>query len=239
MMDQLPSLAHASSAFPLGGPAIISDFDGTIVPFNVLNYLLEHLSVPNWQDFTRRWAQGEISQDEEYTLSFATVRASAAEMEAILATVPIDPSFPPFVEQCSQHRVPIAIASDGLRWYIEYILQRHNVRAVPIYACEIRFLDPGYHFEYPYFHTSTPLSGTSKRALVQAYRQDYDPVIYIGDGNNDYLAAEVADRVYARDRLLEISRQRALPAIAFDNFAGISAHLFGSALFEIADSQTC
>jgi 2-hydroxy-3-keto-5-methylthiopentenyl-1-phosphate phosphatase len=225
-MHTFPPLAHPSPAFPPGGPAIISDFDGTIVPFNVLNYLLEQLGVPDWQDFTSRWARGEISQDEEYNLSFATVRASAAEMEAILARVPIDPAFPAFAESCRLRGVPLSIASDGLRWYIEAILSRHGVRDVPIYACEIRFLNPGYSFEYPYSHPSTPLSGTSKRALVQAYQESYRPVIYIGDGNNDYLAAEVAGSVYARDRLHELCRQRGLPAIEFNSFAGISTHLF-------------
>jgi 2-hydroxy-3-keto-5-methylthiopentenyl-1-phosphate phosphatase len=192
----------------------------------MLNYLLDHLGVPGWQDITARWALGEISQDEEYKLSFATVRASAGEMEAMLSAVPIDPSFPAFVEQCRRSGVPLAIASDGLRWYIEYILRRHGVRGVPIYACEIHFLNPGYHFEYPYFHPSTPLSGTSKRFLVQMYRQCYTPVVYIGDGNNDYTAAEVADRLYARDRLLEIARQRDVPAVEFASFDDIASHLF-------------
>ena len=122
--------------------------------------------------------------------------------------MPLDPAFPDFIDLCRRREMPFAIVSDGLRWYIEYIFSRHGLRDIPIYACEIRFQNPGYSFEFPYFHASTPLNGTSKRFLVQAYSRHYQPVIFIGDGHNDIKAAEVAGRVYARDRLLESSRQR-------------------------------
>jgi len=225
-MPTFPSLAHPSPAYPPGGPAILSDFDGTIIPINTVNYLLEHFAVPQWREITQRWARGEISQEDEYRLSFASMRASAREMEEVLACVPIDPAFPAFIDLCRQRQVPFAIVSDGLRWYIEYIFSRHGLRDIPIYACEIRFQNPGYSFEFPYFHASTPLNGASKRFLVQAYARHYQPVIFIGDGHNDIKAAEVAGRVYARDRLLESSLQQNMPAIEFASFSDIAAHLF-------------
>jgi 2-hydroxy-3-keto-5-methylthiopentenyl-1-phosphate phosphatase len=114
-----------------------------------------------------------------------------------------------------------------LRWYIETILSSHGLHDIPIYACEIHFLNPGYTFEFPFFHHSTPLNGVSKRFLVQAYAQNYQPLIFIGDGHNDFKAAEVAGGVYARDRLLEISQQRELQVSEFTSFADISAALFG------------
>ena len=225
-MNTFPALAHPSPAYPSGGPAILSDFDGTIIPINTVNYLLEHFAAPEWREITQRWARGEISQEDEYRLSFASVRASAGEMEEILASVPLDPAFPNFIDLCRRREVPFAIVSDGLRWYIEYIFSRHGLRDIPIYACEIRFQNPGYSFEFPYFHASTPLNGASKRFLVQTYSRNYKPVIFIGDGHNDIKAAEVAGRVYARDRLLESSRQRNLPAVEFASFADIAADLF-------------
>ena len=123
------------------------------------------------------------------------MRASAGEMEEVLASVPLDPAFPAFIDLCRQRKIPFAIVSDGLRWYIEYILIRYGLRDIPIYACEIRFQNPGYSFEFPYFHPSTPLNGASKRFLVQAYSRHFQPVIFIGDGHNDMKAAEVAGRV--------------------------------------------
>ena len=224
-MSTFPALAHPSSAYPPGGPAILSDFDGTIIPINTLNYLLEYFDIPGWRQITQRWARGELSQEEEFRLSFASMRASAGELEEILSSIPIDPAFPAFIDLCRQREIPFAIVSDGLRWYIEYILSRHGLRDVPIYACEIRFQNPGYSFEFPYFHASTPLNGVSKRYLVQAYSRNYQPVIFIGDGHNDIKAAEVAGRVYARELLLDVSRQRGLPAVEFTSFADIAADL--------------
>jgi len=225
-MKPFPPLAHPCAAYPPGGPAILCDFDGTIVPINTLNFLLEQFAADDWRDITQRWASGEISQEDEYNLSFACVRACASEMESVLGSVPLDPAFPAFIDLCRRRGVPFAIVSDGLRWYIESILSRHGLQDIPVYACEIRFLNPGYAFEFPYFHSSTPLNGASKRALVQAYCQHYRPLVFIGDGHNDFKAAEVAGRVYARDRLLDIARQRSLPAVEFTSFADIAADLF-------------
>ena len=92
--------------------AILSDFDGTIVPFNVLNAILERFGGPECAEITRRWDMGEISQKEEYALGFASVSASQAEIETLLRGVPIDPAFPRFVELCRQGEIPLAIASD-------------------------------------------------------------------------------------------------------------------------------
>jgi 2-hydroxy-3-keto-5-methylthiopentenyl-1-phosphate phosphatase len=226
MQHLFPPLAHPSPAYPPGGPAIISDFDGTIVPINTLNYLLEHFAAPEWRDITQSWARGELSQEDEYRLGFASVRASPEEMLPLLSKVPVDPGFPGFIDLCRQRGVPFAIVSDGLRWYIETILKNHGLHDISIYACEVHFLNPGYSFEFPFFHPSTPLNGASKRRVVQEYSRHYQPVIFIGDGHNDFKAAEVAGSVYARDRLLEIASQRGLPVSPFASFADIACDLF-------------
>lgn len=206
--------------------AVLSDFDGTIVPLNCVNLLFEYFGAPECVEISERWDRGEISQKEEYALGFATVHATRQEMEALLDTVPLDPRFPHFVELCRRRGAPLAIVSDGLQWYIERILANHGVQGVPIYACDIRFLNPGYEFVYPHFDPAAPLRGVSKRRIVQTYQQRGYRVAFIGDGNNDIDAAEVADLVFARASLLERARRANIPAIPFENFDDVSRALF-------------
>ena len=205
--------------------AILSDFDGTIVPFNVFNAILERFGGPECEEITRRWDMGEISQKEEYALGLATVSASKAEMETLLREVPIDPDFPRFVDLCRQRDIPLAVASDGLRWYIEYILHNHGVHGIQIYACEITFHNPGYSVSFPHFDPAHPLRGVAKQTLVKSMQRQGYRVVFIGDGNNDIDPASVADLVFAKADLLRRTRDAGIPAIAFDGFAEISAHL--------------
>jgi len=205
--------------------AILTDLDGTITPLNVLNALFDRFGGPECRELARRWDHGEISLDQEYTLGFATISASQSEMETLLREVPIDPAFPQFVTMCRQRGIPLAIVSDGLRWYIEYILHNHGVYGVQIYACEIAFQNPGYSFSYPHADPAAPLRGTSKRSLVEAYQRQGYRVIFIGDGNNDADPASAADTVFARDNLLRYAQNAGMPAVGFDGFEEICASL--------------
>jgi len=205
--------------------AVLTDFDGTITPFNVLNALFDRFGSPECRELAQRWDRGEISLDQEYTLGFATISASQPQMETLLREVPIDPAFPQFITLCQQRGIPLAIASDGLRWYIEYILQEHGVHGVQIYACEIAFQDPGYSFSYPHADPAAPLRGTSKLSLVRAQQRQGYRVIFIGDGNNDADPASAADIVFARDNLLLTAQKTGMPAIGFDGFEEICASL--------------
>jgi 2,3-diketo-5-methylthio-1-phosphopentane phosphatase len=215
--------------------AILSDFDGTIVPFNVLNALFDRFGGPECKEITRRWDMGEISQKEEYRLGFATVSASQAEMETLLREVPIDPAFPGFVEFCRQRKIPLAITSDGLRWYIEYILHNHGVSGVPIYACEIAFHNPGYSVSYPHFDPAHPMRGVAKQSLVQLKQRQGYRVAFIGDGNNDIDPASVADIVFAKADLLRRTGSAGIPAISFAGFGEISDHLDHGNTFNLSN----
>lgn len=216
---------------------MLSDFDGTIVPLNCVNLIFDRFGAPECKEIAARWDRGEISQKQEYALGFATVHATREEMEAVLDDVPMDPRFPPFVELCRQRGVPLAIVSDGLKWYIERILARNGVHGVPIYACDIRFLNPGYEFIFPYFEPSAPLRGVSKRHIVQSYQAQGYSVAFIGDGNNDMDAAEVADIVFARASLLERAQRVGLSVIPFTNFGEIARALFDFGIAPIASAQ--
>ena len=197
--------------------ALLTDFDGTVTTINVLDSLYEQFAGPSYPIHMERWNRGEISTMEEIEKVFSTVKASRQGMEAFLRTVNIDPGFKPLLGYCREKTYPFAIVSDGLRWYIDYVLNAHGIERTNVYAGDIFFEEEGFRFEYPWFDPAFPLRSTAKPVIVKEYQRRGHRVIFVGDGLSDVEAAEIADVVYAKDVLLEISRERGIEAREFED----------------------
>lgn len=197
--------------------ALLTDFDGTVTTINVLDSLYEHFAGPSYRIHMERWNRGEISTMEEIEKVFSTVRASRQGMETFLRTVNIDPGFKPLLGYCREKTYPFAIVSDGLRWYIDYVLNNHGIERTNVYAGDIFFEEEDFRFEYPWFDPAYPLRSTAKPVIVKEYQRRGHRVIFVGDGLSDVEAAEIADVVYAKDVLLEITRERGIEAREFED----------------------
>lgn len=211
----------SSSAQPRPDVAVLCDFDGTATPHIAIDMMYQEFGSPDCLKITQRWERGEISTPEEIRLCFATITASRDEMEAFLASLSLDPGLPDLVSLCRQQGCCFAIVSDGLTWYINYLLNRQGIYGVPVYANEIHFEPEGFRFSFPWYRPETPLRGTSKPAIVRRYQGEGKRVVFIGDGLTDVEASEVADVVYARAGLLKYCRERDIPAIEFSDLADL------------------
>ena len=206
--------------------AVLSDFDGTITTNNVLNSLYGKFAPPSYRETLERWNRGEISTMEEIETVFATISASRVEMESFLDSVELDPGFPSLLNYCLEAGIKFVIVSDGLVWYIEYIMRHQEIQEVEeVYACEIHFDQGGYRFSYPWFDPSTPMRSVSKSTIVRDYQSWGYKVVFIGDGVSDFEAAQVADIVYARDVLLDYTKDHGIQAREFSNMGDIIGDL--------------
>lgn len=201
--------------------AVLCDFDGTATPCNVTDMLYHQFAAPSCLEMVKRWERGEIGTREEMAACFATVTASRAEMELLLNSVPLDPAFPDLLEFCQHRGYHFAVVSDGLAWYIRYILDRHGVHNVQVYANEIQFGSDGLRLSFPWYSPSSPLRGTSKLALAQRYKAEGLQVVFIGDGLSDIEVVEAADILYARASLLDYCRERHILAIPFSSLSEV------------------
>lgn len=201
--------------------AVLSDFDGTITPINVMDTLYEMFGGPSTRFYMARWQRGEISTMEEVEQVFKTVKSTRHEMESFLRTVELDPGFKSLLAFCQEMDYPFAIVSDGLRWYIDYILNIHGVEELKIYAGEIIFLEKGFRFEYPWYDPVFPLRSTAKPSIVRDYQSKGYQVVFVGDGLSDIEAAEVADVVYAKDVLLREARERGIGVREFEELQDV------------------
>jgi 2-hydroxy-3-keto-5-methylthiopentenyl-1-phosphate phosphatase len=207
--------------------AVLCDFDGTIVPCDTLTLIYREFAQPPCDQLTRQWIRGEISTRQELEGCFATIKASPAQMESVLLPIPMDSAFTSFLDFCGQRGYRFAILSDGVDWVINSILERHGIGGLTIYSNELRFEADGLRVSFPFFDPESPLRGVSKPAIIRRHQAEGFKVALIGDGLTDIEAAEVADIVYARDRLLEYCRERGIEAVAFSGFADLVAKWAG------------
>jgi 2,3-diketo-5-methylthio-1-phosphopentane phosphatase len=196
--------------------AFLCDFDGTVCPTQMMDFLYQRFAASG-MEFAEQWGRGEISTQEEIELTFATVSASREEMEAALDTIQIDHHFPEFLEFCRKHDYPFAIVSDGLEWYIDYILAKHDIRGIEIYANQIYFEDEGFRFDFPWYDDETPMRGVCKPMIVRRFQERGRVVVYAGDGMSDYEVIGVADHIFARRRLASYAREQGVDFTEFNN----------------------
>ena len=201
--------------------AILSDFDGTITPTQVLNSIYDKFAAPSYKQTLARWNRGEISTMEEVESVFKTVTSSQQDIEGYLDTVELDPGFSTLHQYCSQMDYRFAVLSDGFCWYIEYILNKHGLNGTRIFASDIYFENGGYRFSYPWYDESTPMRSTSKPSVVRAFQRSGYTVIFIGDGLSDQEVLGVADEVYAKDVLLEFAVERGVAVRSFENLMDV------------------
>ncbi|MFX0145503.1 MAG: MtnX-like HAD-IB family phosphatase [Candidatus Hodarchaeota archaeon] len=194
--------------------AFLCDFDGTVCPTQMMDFLYGRFAACGLE-FAERWGRGEISTQEEIVSTFDTVSANREEMEAALDTIEIDPHFPAFLQFCRDQDYSFAIVSDGLEWYIDYILARHDIYGVDIYANQIHFEDRGFRFEFPWYDDETPMRGVCKPMIVRRYQDRGRVVVYAGDGKSDFEVIGVADLVFARRKLARFAREQGVDFTEF------------------------
>jgi 2-hydroxy-3-keto-5-methylthiopentenyl-1-phosphate phosphatase len=195
--------------------AFLCDFDGTICPTQMMDFLYQRFAACG-MEFAERWGRGEISTQEEIESTFATIRAGREEMEAALDTIEIDPHFPALLEFCRSRDNSFAIVSDGLEWYIDYILARHGLCGVDIYANQIHFKGRGFGFNFPWYDDETPMRGVCKPRIVRRYQERGRKVVYAGDGESDFDVIGVADHIFARRKLASFAREQGVEFTGFE-----------------------
>jgi len=177
--------------------AVLCDFDGTITTTETLGFLFDKYAEARYE-YARQWARGEIDMRDELRLTFNTVKASQEEMEEGLNQIEIDPGFIEFLEFGRRKGYTFAIVSDGLEWYIKYLLNRYQIHSILIYANRIYFEPDGFRFEFPWFDEETHRRGVCKPMIARAYRKHCDTLVFVGDGRSDIEIIHEADIVYSR-----------------------------------------
>lgn len=212
---------------PQTRPVIFSDFDGTITRVDVTDAILTEFADPAWQDIEEEWVAGRIGSRECLRRQMALVHASAEELDALIAAIPLDPYFSRFHQSIREAGIPFYVVSDGFDYVIRRVLRKCGADGELLNGCHLfsSFLRvEGRNVLIDFPHWPLPCEhgcATCKPEVMRRLSGGHRPVIFIGDGLSDRFAVEQAEVVFARDKLLSYCREHGIPCQPFSTFQEI------------------
>ncbi|MEO8223534.1 MAG: HAD-IB family phosphatase [Gammaproteobacteria bacterium] len=205
--------------------AVICDFDGTISLKDGTDGLLQRYGLPGWEALEARWVAGEITSLECMRGQIALLEVSAPEFARFAADLPVDEHFPAFAAACARRAFPLVVASDGLDQLIHAALGRLNLPEVPVCSGRLETVGSGrYQLGISPAEPHCPTGGVTCKCAIAAKLAGQDAksprrILLVGDGRSDFcVAANVADLVFARGKLLAYCTYNGIPFIPCNSF---------------------
>lgn len=209
--------------------AFVCDFDGTVAPDDIGAAFVRRFGRGPADDLERaldRWRGGEIGHRELTEVECRRLAVTEVEARAFARGFGVDPEFAGFVAEVRRAGHVVWVASEGFDFYIADLLQRVGLQRVPYFANRLRFEAGRATPEFPH-PDGCGRCGNCKGARVRDAQRLGFTVVLIGDGLSDRCGARAADRVLARDSLLDWCRAEGIPAEPFEGFAGLSRRTRG------------
>lgn len=209
----------------------LCDFDGTVAREDVGNRFFGRFTRDRalWERVIEDWREGRAGGREVLARECALLDVDRAEAERFLEGFGVDAGFAGFRSAALARGDRVAIASDGLLFYIRRILDRFELTDVPAYANDARFAGTAV---VPVFGSpegeGCGRCGTCKAAVLARLVRDRAPgtraplSVFVGDGLSDRCAARVADVVYAKGDLLRFCESEGIAARPFVTFADVA-----------------
>ncbi|MCK6590057.1 MAG: HAD-IB family phosphatase [Polyangiaceae bacterium] len=209
---------------------ILCDFDNTITSLDVTNLIWDKRLGPTWrEEFLPPYYAGITSHFELMSGAYKRIVAGEADLlKDIEGKVELRPGFLEFLDYCGARGWPFAVVSGGLDFYVRALLPP-GLRVLSYSAhfgehCEVRYPDglkpaPGEDF---------------KLHVLRLLRAEHpgEPIVFAGDGKNDFAAAEEAEMVFALtgSRLAEMCAQAGVRFHPFADFFDMIRDLEGASV---------
>ena len=206
------------------------DFDGTVTTTDATDAILDAFADPSWREVEAAWRDGRIGSRECLARQMALVRASPADIDALLDGIAIDDGFAALLDLQDASRLAIHIVSDGFDYCIRRIVgQRPLGGNAPLARVRVvaSHLEPsndrGWRVAFPEFPDGCAHGcATCKPAAMAALAETGAPTIFVGDGLSDRYAATWADVLFAKDALAAYCTAHAISYTPFDTLADVA-----------------
>lgn len=200
---------------------IFVDFDGTITRKDVGEHMFLEFGDPvTAKEVINRWIEGEITSLDTWTLLCKTIpQFDKVNFDKFLDTIEIDETFRPFVEYCNENNFQLTILSDGLDYYINYILAKEGITSVKVFSNKLVFSETNELIPvFPYRDEDCKLCANCKRNHILDSTGDDEYSFYAGDGLSDTCPAQYSDFVFAKDSLLKYCEKNGVNFFPFRSF---------------------
>ena len=210
--------------------AVLVDFDGTITMQDIGDVVIETFAREDWRPVSDQFKRGEISLRELWSAEVSYLRAedNDAMREYARDVARVRPGFHEFVNYCREHAISIEVASSGIRFYIDAVLEKAGVTGLPIASPSHAFDAQGRGLvTFENSLRDCGITAMCKCERVWQQRRLGRTVLFVGDGSSDYCAALQADHVVARHRLADYCTRENVPFTPFEHFDEVRAFVEG------------
>ena len=217
-MPLIPSSFHAR---------VWLDFDGTITRRDVLDDLIQQFALDDsWKQVEALWQKGLIGSRECLRQEFELIRLKPTDLAAFLETVQVDSGFSRLMQTLKNHRVPAAILSDGIDFFIAAVLKRNGITDLPIRSNSLSHVGDRLSLQCPNGSDGCESAAAHcKCASATMLNVDQRKTIYVGDGRSDLCPARKADVVFAKNALATALRREQIPFIEFESLTEVAEQL--------------
>ncbi|MDI3328492.1 MAG: MtnX-like HAD-IB family phosphatase [Alicyclobacillaceae bacterium] len=198
---------------------VVCDFDGTITERDMIVSIMERFAPPEWEALGKAVVERRMSVREGVGRMFALLPSSRREeiVDFALKTARIRPGFPEFLAAAWRAGLEFYVVSGGIDLFVLPILSPFRLDG-KIYCNRAAFDEERIRIEWP--HPCGPGCkgdcGLCKPTIMEGFGGAW--TVLVGDGVTDFLAAERADLVVARDGLLRRCLELGRPAASFETF---------------------
>ena len=149
---------------------LMSDFDGTMTRRDFFKLAIQQLLPPDGPDFWGEYRAGRITHFEALRRYFAEIRASEAEVLAVVDQMDLDPGLPQAVADLQRAGWEVIVTSAGCDWYIRRLLAQAGVE-LEVHSNPGRFVPGlGLQMEMPVGSPFlSPTLGVDKARIVRQH----------------------------------------------------------------------
>ncbi len=204
---------------------VFVDFDGTIVPCDATDMILEAFAPEGWHEIEAEWQAGRIGSRECMTRQIALLRATPEQMLEKISEITVDPGFATFVEDCERNGIGMTVVSDGMDFVIERVLRNAGHPQIKFYANRLEYIGADrWKIGFPHARSECQvLAGNCKCSFTEPHGKSIRVVV--GDGRSDFCVSGRADLVFAKGTLLALCEEEGLPHYPYADFFTVTRQL--------------
>nr|WP_328589055.1 2-hydroxy-3-keto-5-methylthiopentenyl-1-phosphate phosphatase [Sutcliffiella halmapala] len=202
-------------------PMIFCDFDGTITNSDNIIAIMKKYAPAEWDKLKNQVLTQEISIREGVGKMFSLLPSNQKEAitSYILEHAEIREGFAEFVAYTKKQQIPLFIVSGGIDFFVEPLLKDFVSEDV-VYCNKSDFSKDTITILWPHSCDDACVNdcGCCKPSIIRKLANEETYKIVIGDSITDLQAAKLADKVIARDFLIEKCLEDSIPFDSFENF---------------------
>jgi len=207
---------------------IFCDFDGTAAQRDVGYHLFHHFSNGRNEELIPDWKAGRISSREILERETEMVTATPEEVYRFLDDFDLSPGFVEFVELCRRNHTPPTLLSEGMDFYISYLLDRHGVSGLEVISNVGQFKDGTIEISFPHINHSCERCGSCKGERMAEYKARLSgefTTVFVGDGLSDVCAVNEADILFAKKDFEQYCQSHKIAYNSFSSFFDVAERL--------------